>query len=260
MKGSLRMLTLYPDELNIYADRGNLLFLQRRASWRGIEFESAGLGIGGSFEPTEVDLLYIGGGQDRDQEAVAGDLFGEKAGAVRAFVESGKPLLAVCGGYQLMGIEWATGGGPAPGLGIFPVRTVRESGERLIGPVAIEAEYGGRTLTVAGFENHAGRTRLEPGATPFGRIMSGHGNDGRDGTEGARVGNAIGTYLHGPLLPKNFELADLLIGAALNPQEPGTGDLPALDDAVEELAHQEALAAALRNRSSRNRRFRARNR
>jgi CobQ-like glutamine amidotransferase family enzyme len=256
---AIRVLALYPDELNIYADRGNLLFLENRCSWRGIGFVADGIRAGETFDPDEIDLLYIGGGQDRDQEAVAGDLVDVKGEAVRAFVERGKPLLAVCGGYQLMGLEWDTGRGISPGLGIFPVRTVRGESERLIGPVAIQAEYAGRSLTVAGFENHAGRSHLEPGADPFGRVLAGHGNDGRDGTEGARVASAIGTYLHGPLLPKNFELADLLIAVALDPGSPNPGALPGLDDAIEELAHQEALDAAVRRRSNRSRRFPARN-
>lgn len=258
MTASIRVLALYPDELNIYADRGNLLFLERRCTWRGIAFEAGGLGAGETFDPDEVDLLYIGGGQDRDQEAVASDLMEVKAAAVRQFVEAQKPLLAVCGGYQLLGLEWETGAGPVPGLGIFPARTVRTGEERLIGPVAVEAEYARHSLIVAGFENHAGRTRLEVGAEPFGRVVSGHGNDGLDGTEGVRSGNAIGTYLHGPLLPKNFELADLLISVALDPDSPDPGGLPALDNAIEELAHQEALDAAVRSRSSRSRRLRAR--
>lgn len=258
MRNAIRVLALYPDELNIYADRGNLLFLENRCSWRGIDFSLRGIGAGETFQPDEVDLVYIGGGQDRDQEAVADDLIKVKGAAVKTFVDAGKPLIAVCGGYQLMGLQWETGGNPSPGLGIFPVKTVRSDQERLIGPVAVQAEYAGHSLTVAGFENHAGRTKLQEGAEPFGELIAGHGNDGMDGTEGARTGNAIGTYLHGPLLPKNFELADILIAVALESFAPDPGGLPQLDDSIEELAHQEALDVALRTRSNRSRRIRAR--
>ena len=248
MKKRLRVLTLYPDEMNIYADRGNLLLLEKRCTWRGIGFEETGLAAGETFGPGDYDLLYIGGGQDRDQEAIAEDLLDSKGKAILEFAESGKPLLAVCGGFQLLGREWSSGKALRPGLGVFDAVTHRGDPTRLIGAVAIEAEYAGATLTIAGFENHAGRTELGAGSKPFGRVLSGHGNNGRDGTEGARTQNAIGTYLHGPLLPKNYLLADLLIAAALDPESPGRVRLDELDDGTEELAHQQALAAAINYR------------
>ena len=256
----IRILALYPEELNIYADRGNLLFLRQRAAWRGIEVTISGCGVGQAFDPDGVDLIYVGGGQDRDQQMVGEDLLESKADAVRAFTLAGGPLLAVCGGFQLLGRSWSITGGELEGLGIFAVRTERGAGKRLIGPVAIEARVGGHELTVAGFENHAGRTYLDPGATPFGTVVCGNGNNGSDRTEGARSGNAIGTYLHGPLLPKNFLLADLLLATALDRDEPRPEKLATLDDGLEELAHQQALEAALRSRSNRSRRFRARSR
>lgn len=257
---SLRVLTLYPDELNIYADRGNLLFLEKRSLWRGIPFTSTGCGVGEGFDPAEFDLIYIGGGQDRDQEVVGADLLETKGAAIEAFVEAGRPLLAVCGGYQLLGTEWAISGERREGLGVFDSRTERGPGERLIGPVAIETVIAGSSLTVAGFENHAGRTWLEGDCEPFGTVVAGRGNNGADKTEGARKNNAFGTYLHGPLLPKNFRLADLLIAIALDPDDPASERLSALDDEIEELAHREALDAALRSRSNRTLRSPDRNR
>ena len=260
MSGAIRVLTLYPEELNIYADRGNLLFLRKRCLWRGIELIESGRGIGESFDPDEVDLIYIGGGQDRDQEIVGQDLLQTKADSVLAFGSAGGPILAVCGGFQLLGKEWTLSGESKQGLGLFDVRTERGAGERLIGPVAIEATFAGHDLTVAGFENHAGRTWMAPGAVPFGTVIAGHGNNDSDGTEGSCVGNAIGTYLHGPLLPKNYLLADLLIATALDRENPRPDRLPELDDGFEAMAHQLALDAALRSRSSRSRPFRARSR
>ena len=260
MNGQIRVLTLYPEELNIYADRGNLLFLRQRCLWRGIELTESGRGIGETFDPDEVDLIYIGGGQDRDQEIVGRDLLETKAESVLAFGAAGGPILAVCGGFQLLGREWTVSGELRDGLGLFDVRTERGTGERLIGPVAIDATFAGRDLTVAGFENHAGRTWLGPEATPFGTVVAGHGNNDSDGTEGVRQGNAIGTYLHGPLLPKNHLLADLLIASALDRENPRPDRLGELDDGFEAMAHQLALDAALRSRSSRSRPRRVRTR
>ena len=260
MNGLIRVLTLYPEELNIYADRGNLLFLRRRCNWRGIELVESGRGVGETFEPDEVDLIYIGGGQDRDQEIVGEDLLRTKAESVLSFGSAGGPILAVCGGFQLLGREWTVSGEQREGLGLFDVRTERGTGERLIGPVAIEASFAGHDLTVAGFENHAGRTWIGPEAVPFGTVIAGHGNNDSDSTEGARAGNAIGTYLHGPLLPKNYLLADLLIATALDRKDPRPELLPGLDDGFEAMAHQVALDAALRPRSNRSRPLRAQSR
>ena len=240
----LRLLALYPEQMNIYADRGNILFLQRRCEWRGIGFRYAASGPGDEFYPWEHDLIYIGGGQDRDQVLVAEDMLRTKREAIASAVEDGAGLLAVCGGYQLLGHRYELGEESIPGLGIADLETVREPGPRLIGNVAIESDLGDGPRVLAGFENHGGRTVLGPDAEPLGRILHGHGNNGRDGYEGVKRLNLIGTYLHGPLLPKNAWLADRLIALAI---ERRTGSLPELEplgDELEIAAHAGALRAA----------------
>jgi CobQ-like glutamine amidotransferase family enzyme len=244
----LRLLALYPEQMNIYADRGNILFLQRRCEWRGIGFSYTAAGPGEGFEPAAHDLIYIGGGQDRDQELVAEDMLRTKRDALTGAVADGAVVLAVCGGYQLLGHSYQLGERRIAGLGLVDLETVREPGPRLIGNVAIAADLGdGEALEIAGFENHGGRTHLGAGATPLGRVVSGHGNNGADGLEGIRYRNLIGTYLHGPLLPKNFRLADRLIGRALARREGQEPDLEPLDDALERAAHESARAAAARS-------------
>lgn len=248
MTATLRVLSLYPDQMNIYADRGNIIFLRNRCLWRGIGFELQTCGPGERFDPDAHDLLYIGGGQDRDQEQVASDMISTKRDALGTAIETDAVVLAVCGGYQLLGTSWATGDGTRPGLGVVDLETVRPDAPRLIGPVAIEVELGEGTGTVAGFENHGGRTWLGESAVPWGRVISGHGNNGRDGTEGVIHRNLIGTYLHGPLLPKNHRLADDLIVKALARSGQSVPTLETLDDEVEEAAHREALSAAVNDR------------
>ena len=237
----LRVGALYPDLLNIYADRGNLLLLERRCAWRGIGFELRGIGLGEALDPDAHDLLYIGGGQDRDQALCARDMVDTKRGALHAAADRGAVIFAVCGGYQLLGHGYALGSERLPGVGLVDLETVREDGPRLIGNVAIELADG---HVLAGFENHGGRTRLGPGAQPLGRVLRGHGNDGRSGYEGVRGGprgTVVGTYLHGPLLPKNAHFADWLTATALG-VEPSA--LPALDDELESAAHAAARRAA----------------
>ncbi|HEU4706703.1 MAG TPA: glutamine amidotransferase [Solirubrobacterales bacterium] len=240
----LRVLSLYPEQMNIYADRGNIIFLQRRCEWRGIGFSHRGVGPGERFDPAEHDLLYIGGGQDRDQKAVAADMVATKKEAIAAAAGDGAVLLAVCGGYQLLGHSYQMGDETLPGLGIADLETVREPGARLIGNVAIEADLGTGPRLIAGFENHGGRTYLGPGATPLGKVVSGHGNNDRDGYEGVRRDNVIGTYLHGPLLPKNAWLADHLIALALERRYSTRPELAPLDDDLETAAHESARNAA----------------
>ena len=240
----LRVLSLYPEQMNIYADRGNILFLQRRCEWRGIGFSYAAPGPGEPIDPAAHDLFYIGGGQDRDQRMVAADMVETKREALAAAVDDGAALLAVCGGYQLLGHSYQLGDETLPGLGLADLETVREAGPRLIGNVAIEADLGGGPRLLAGFENHGGRTYLGPGAQPLGRVVSGHGNNGGDGLEGVRRDNLIGTYLHGPLLPKNAWLADHLIALALERRYGVRPELEPLDDAFEAAAHASARAAA----------------
>ncbi len=240
----LRVLSLYPEQMNIYADRGNILFLQRRCEWRGIEFSHSGAGPGDPVDPGAHDLFYIGGGQDRDQRLVAQDMATSKRDALVAAVENGACLLAVCGGYQLLGHSYQLGEEKLPGLGLADLETVREPGPRLIGNVAIEVDLGGGPRLLAGFENHGGRTYLGGGAEPLGRVVEGHGNNGSDGLEGVRRANLIGTYLHGPLLPKNAWLADYLIATALERRYGAEVALEPLDDAFEDAAHASARSAA----------------
>ena len=236
---ALRVCALYPELMNIYADRGNIAVLRARCEWRGIGFELGSATIGEPLDPAGADLFYIGGGQDRDQVAVARDMAGQKRrGAARRRgtgrrdarrlrrLPAARPLLRARRRSEL------------PGVGLVDLRTVREEGPRLIGNCAIEADLGTGPRVIAGFENHGGRTYLGAGETPLGRVLKGHGNNGRDGFEGVRRGNVIGTYLHGPLLPKNVWLADRLIELALGVE------LEPLDDALEEAAHASARRAA----------------
>ena len=232
----IRVAHLYPDYLNIYADRGNIAVFARRAALRGHSLEVTAVEPGAALEPWAFDLVYIGGGQDREQALVAPDL-AQRGNDLRRAVETGTALLAVCGGYQLLGRGYrGRDGSWMPGAGVFPLETV--AGEkRLIGDVLLESDLGdGVSTTVAGFENHAGRTLLDSGATPFGKVLAGHGNDGTSGFEGCRVAAAIGTYLHGPLLPRNPALADWLLARALE-HAGGEGDLEPLGDELERLAH-----------------------
>jgi lipid II isoglutaminyl synthase (glutamine-hydrolysing) len=211
----IRVGHLYPSYLNIYADRGNIAVLARRALLRGHELGVEAIGVGDDLEPGAHDLLYVGGGQDREQALIAPDL-ASKGPAVLAAMEDGAALLAVCGGYQLLGRGYrGRDGSFMPGAGLFPHETVAGD-TRMIGDVLLECELepGSRRL-LAGFENHAGRTLLDPGARPLGRVVHGFGNDGASGYEGCVVANAIGTYLHGPLLPRNPWLADWLLARSL---------------------------------------------
>jgi lipid II isoglutaminyl synthase (glutamine-hydrolysing) len=243
----LRVLWLYPDHMNIYADRGNIAVLERRCAWRGIRFSLARCGPGEHVDPAAHELLYVGGGQDRDQALVAHDLVETKRAAIEAALARDAAMLAVCGGYQLLGHSYELPGGESlPGLGVVDLRTVREPGRRLIGNVVIEADVGGGPRRLAGFENHGGRTYLGPAEQPLGRVTSGFGNNGKDGQEGVRRGRLIGTYLHGPLLPKNAWLADVLIAWALDARHGEGPALEALDDRLEERAHDCAVRAALR--------------
>jgi CobQ-like glutamine amidotransferase family enzyme len=235
---------LYPDYLNIYADRGNIAVFERRAAWRGIELEVEEIGPEDEVRAGAYDLLYIGGGQDREQALIAPDL-AAKGESVKAAMEAGAALLAVCGGYQLLGQFYRDrSGAELPGVGLFPLHTV--AGERrMIGDVLLECELEpGVRRTLAGFENHAGRTYLDDGTEPLGRVVAGFGNDGESGFEGCRVGKALGTYLHGPLLPRNPWLADWLLGQALGHRLGEAPTLEELPDALEKEAHAVSTARA----------------
>jgi CobQ-like glutamine amidotransferase family enzyme len=236
---TLRLCALYPDLMNIYADRGNIAVLRARCEWRGLEFDLGSAGLGDPLDAGAHDFFYMGGGQDRDQVTVAHDMVATKRDALHDAAGRGAVVLAVCGGYQLLGHSYELGGQVLPGVGLVDLRTVREPGPRLIGNCAIQADLGGGPRVIAGFENHGGRTYLGNGERPLGRVLSGQGNNGRDGFEGVHRGNVIGTYLHGPLLPKNVWLADRLIELALGIElEPLPGD------ALEDAAHASARRAA----------------
>jgi hypothetical protein len=241
----IRVGHLYPDYLNIYADRGNIAVLTRRAALRGLELDVTAIGPGEAFDPAAHDLLYVGGGQDREQALIAPDI-AARGPELREAVAGGVAVLAVCGGYQLLGRFYRDRyGAELPGAGVLPLHTV--AGERrMIGDVLLECELEpGRRETVAGFENHAGRTILDDGAEPLGRVVAGFGNDGRSGFEGCRLERAIGTYLHGPLLPRNPWLADWLLAQAV--AHATGGDPPAfepLDDSLEATAHAVSAARA----------------
>jgi CobQ-like glutamine amidotransferase family enzyme len=234
---------LYPEYLNIYADRGNLAVLAERARRRGVELEVRSVGLGDEL-PAEADLYYVGGGQDREQALVAPDLAARGPSLSKA-VTDGAVVLAVCGGYQLLGRFYRDRASrEQPGAGLFPLHTI--AGERrMIGDVLIECELEpGERRTAAGFENHAGRTILDEGANALGRVVAGFGNDGESGLEGCRVGNAIGTYLHGPLLPRNPWLADWLLARAVAHRDGELPQLQPLPDVLESEAHAVASARA----------------
>ncbi len=235
----IRVGHLYPDYLNIYADRGNIAVFARRAAWRGHDLDVTPIGMDDAIVPGEHDLYYVGGGQDREQLLVAGNLAAKAEPLKDAVLAGGAALLAVCGGYQLLGRGYrGFHGEDMPGVGLLPLETL--AGERrMIGDVLIEAELEpGAPRTIAGFENHAGRTYLDVDAEPLGRVVSGFGNDGESGYEGCRVGRAIGTYLHGPLLPRNPWLADWLLAQALAHRTGGgPPELEPLADELESRAH-----------------------
>ncbi len=241
---------LYPDYLNIYADRGNMAVLQRRTEWRGIGFEYRTIGLGEPVGPGDHDLFYVGGGQDREQALVAPDL-DAKGEPLREAAAEGAAFLAVCGGYQLLGRFYRDrSGSELPGIGLLPHHTI--AGERrMIGDVLLECELEpGEPRLLAGFENHAGRTYLETGAEPLGRVVAGFGNNGEDGFEGSRLESAIGTYLHGPLLPRNPWLADWLIARALARRLGEPPELAQLPDDFESSA-QRVSAERARTRGGR---------
>ena len=247
---TVRLWHLYPREMNIYADRGNIAVLTGRLRRRGLDLAIQEGGPGETAPDGGADLVYLGGGQDRDQLNVAADLAATKAAAVRGLLEGGAVGLFVCGGYQLAGHRYRTAGGEAvEGLGILDVETTAGDG-RLIGDIVLSSDLGpgpeaGRLV---GYENHAGRTTLGGGAAALGRVVKGHGNNGRDRTEGAVANRTVGTYLHGPLLPKNPWLADLLLGWALEHRYGRSFDLEPLDDRLERAAHRAAVARANRRR------------
>ena len=232
---TIRIGHLYPDYLNIYADRGNIAVFARRAAWRAHSLEVDAIGMDDPIVPGAHDLYYVGGGQDREQLLVAPNLAAKAEPLREAVVGGGAALLAVCGGYQLLGRGYrGFHGEDMPGIGLLPLETVAGV-RRMIGDVLLECELEpGERRTLAGFENHAGRTRLDDGAEPLGRVVAGFGNDGESGYEGCRAGRVIGTYLHGPLLPRNPWLADWLLAQALA-HRTGSTEAPRFDPFADEL-------------------------
>jgi lipid II isoglutaminyl synthase (glutamine-hydrolysing) len=245
---TLRIAHLYAEEMNIYGDRGNILTLQKRAQWRGIPVEIRAIGRGPVPDLSDIDLIFWGGGQDRDQELVFQDAAAHKVEAIRGAITAGAVVLAVCGGYQLLGEYYVTADGKKlPGLGLVDLHTV-PGPKRNIGNIVIETSgLGLQPPTLVGFENHSGKTYLGAGLTPLGRVLHGAGNNGEDGSEGVAAGNIFGTYLHGSLLPKNPHFADLLIERALSRQ--GLKRLAPLAAAEELQAHQ-SIAERVLNRGS----------
>lgn len=237
-KRTLRIGWLYPTKMNIYGDRGNVIVLSQRAAWRGIESEVIALDIDDPI-PDDIDVFFFGGGQDQEQIAVSRDLAGQKGETLRNAIENGAAALTVCGGYQLFGHVYRPHDAePLPGIGIFDVETEAGS-ERFIGNVVAESLWG----ELVGFENHSGLTWLGSGVEPMGRIVHGRGNNGKDGTEGAKYRNALGCYLHGSILPKNPVMADWLIARGLEyrGQHP---ELAPLEDSLETTAHRSAVGRA----------------
>jgi CobQ-like glutamine amidotransferase family enzyme len=245
---------LYPSVMSQYGDRGNVLTILQRCAWRGIDVEVDSLEIGDRVNPDRVDLLLMGGGADSHQRLVYEDLLNVKGDAIRGGVAEGIAAFAVCAGYQLWGHFYKTAGGDElRGLGVFDAHTIHRAAQTGIRLDTIEragsvravgnliVQWGSHVLV--GFENHGGRTYLHDGSSSLGTVVLGGGNNSEDGREGCVVGNAIGTYMHGPAFPKNPVLADHLIRAALS-RRYGTVDLVPLDDGNEEAAHDRALEQA----------------
>ena len=242
MTRSLRVSVLYPDLLNIYGDRGNAMAVQHRCAQRGIQVDLEHVRIGGDWDPAQTDILLVGGGQDREQRRIEADL-ASRAQQLRRYRDDGKVALAVCGGYQLFGRHYrGIDGRIIEGAAVFDLVSLHPgpATARCVGNVAALWEGG----TLVGFENHGGRTYLAAGQPPLADVAAGFGNNGGDGSEGARSRNCFGTYLHGALLPKNPRFCDRLISLALE-RRCGDGTLEPIDDACARRAHAEALHTAL---------------
>ena len=230
----LKICHMYPDVLNLYGDRGNVMCMTRRLQWRGIDASVTRLPIGSSPSLAGFDLVFIGGGQDFEQEVLLDDLKGEKTAELKAAIEDGVPVLAICGGYQMLGQYYKTWDGQQCDFtGALDLYTVG-SEQRMIGNYMFSCEEAG--CNIVGFENHSGKTYLGSGVRPLGRVLEGSGNNGEDGTEGARYKNVFASYSHGCLLPKNPKLVDLILQTALE-RKYGALTLPPLPDTLETAAH-----------------------
>lgn len=238
----LNLVHLYPTLLNLYGDRGNIITLKQRCAWRGIDLQVHDIGLDERFPNVDVDLLFIGGDQDREQVVVVDDLRANHSTTLETMATDGVPFLAVCGGYQLLQKYYRPAEGPdLIGVGLFDAHTVHPGHRvaRCVGNVVVGWERG----TIVGFENHGGRTYLNGATQPLGTVINGFGNNGEDRTEGARIYNVFGTYVHGSLLPKNPSFADYLIALALHRRFP-EATLEPLDDSLEHQAHEVAVARA----------------
>ncbi len=245
----LRIAHLYPDLLNIYGDLGNITVLKRRAEWRGIDATITNVSIGDELKWIDIDMFFIGGGQDRQQALVTADLLAHKASKLLAARDDGRVILAVCGGYQLLGKEYrAADGERIAGIGLFDHTTIHPGAQlpRCTGNVLVRCDWDVQHRQLVGFENHGGRTVLGPAAVPLGTVLYGAGNNGRDGGEGARSARAYGTYVHGSLLPKNPWFTDHLMLEALRRTNGAGLQLPSLDDSLEVAAH-EAIVRRMRS-------------
>ena len=234
----LKICHMYPDVLNLYGDRGNVMCMTRRLQWRGIEASVTRLPIGDSLSLAGFDLVFIGGGQDFEQQVLLEDLHRGKDREIKAAIEDGLPFLTICGGYQMLGSYYETYDGQrCDFIGALDLYTVGAV-QRMIGNYKFQCEESAGGSIVVGFENHSGKTWLGSGVAPLGRVLSGFGNNGQDGTEGAHYKNVFGTYSHGPLLPKNPAFCDHLLLTALE-RKYGKAELAPLDDSAELLAHDE---------------------
>ncbi len=237
----LNICHMYPDVLNLYGDRGNIICLTRRLSWRGIEASVTKLPIGANGNLADYDLIFIGGGQDFEQQVLLEDLHRGKDREIKAAVEDGLTFLTICGGYQMLGGYYETFDGKRcdfiGALDLYTVGTKR----RMIGNYKFQCPPELGNTVVVGFENHSGKTRLGPSVQPLGKVLAGFGNNGEDGTEGVHYKNVFGTYSHGPLLPKNPEFCDMILKTALE-RKYGRAELAPLDDGPETLAHDEMCA------------------
>ncbi len=235
----LHFVHLYPDLMNLYGDRGNLLALVMRAKWRGISTEVREVSLGEKLQIKKIDCIVIGGGQDNEQRIVGKDLL-KKSSGIHYCAEKGIPILAVCGGFQLLGKYYHTAEGDVlQGLNLLDMWTIAGK-KRMTGNIAVRSKLGHLDKTIVGFENHIGKTFLGAKAAPLGIVLKGRGNNGRDGKEGAVYKNVIGTYLHGPLLPKNPWLTDYLLEKALKRKYPGIR-LQLLGSQLERKAHEKIL-------------------
>ena len=237
----LKICHMYPDVLNLYGDRGNVLCMTRRLKWRGIDASVTKLPIGDSRSLAGFDLVFIGGGQDFEQQVLLSDLHRGKDKEIKAAIEDGVTFLTICGGYQMLGSYYETYDGKrCDFIGALDLYT-KGSVKRMIGNYKFQCSPSAGGSVVVGFENHSGKTWLGSGLEPLGKVLSGYGNNGEDGSEGAHYKNVFGTYSHGPLLPKNPELCDLILKTALE-QKYGSAELLPLDDSFELLAHDEMCA------------------